>query len=184
MDFGTSKTKENLEAAFAGESMATNKYLYYAKAAKNEGYQQIGAIFEEAASNEKTHAKLWFKTLANDGNVKGGIPDTATNLADAADGENHEWTEMYKEFAETARAEGFEDIATLFDRVGEVEKEHEARYRQVLEHLKQGVTFKRDEEIAWKCRECGYVHFGTEPPKVCPACSHPQAYYEERSENY
>jgi rubrerythrin len=184
MDFASSKTKENLEFAFAGESQATNKYSYYAKCARSEGYQQIGNIFTETSGNERQHAKIWFKILHNDGSVNGKMPDTLANLADAAAGENEEWTHMYKGFAETARAEGFEDIAILFDRVGEVEKQHEERYRKLIEDLEQGIVFKRDKLVAWKCLECGYVHFGTEPPEVCPACSHPQGYYELRCENY
>lgn len=184
MDFSTSKTKENLEFAFAGESQATNKYSYYAKAARSEGYQQIGNIFDETSGNERQHAKMWFKILHSNGDVKGGVPATLANLADAAAGENQEWTHMYKEFAETAKAEGFEDIAVLFERVGEVEKHHEDRYRQLIENLENGVIFKRDNVVSWKCLECGYIHFGTEPPAICPACSHPKAYYELRCENY
>lgn len=184
MDFASSKTKENLEYAFAGESQATNKYAYYAKAARSEGYQQIGAIFEETSGNEQQHAKMWFRALHNNGDARGAVPATAANLADAAAGENEEWTQMYKGFAETARAEGFDELAVLFDRVGEVEKNHEERYRRILDHLEKGVTFKSDNVVAWKCRECGFVHFGTEPPEVCPACAHPRAYYELRSENY
>ncbi len=184
MDFSSSKTKENLEYAFAGESQATNKYAYYAKVAQNEGYQQIGAIFNETSGNEKQHAKLWFRALHNNGDARGALPNTLANLADAAAGENEEWTQMYKEFAETAREEGFNDLAVLFERIGEVEKHHEERYRQIIDHLEKGVTFKNDNVVAWKCRECGYIHFGTEPPEICPACAHPKAYYELRCENY
>ena len=184
MDFASSKTKENLAYAFSGESQATNKYAYYAKQARNDGYQQIGAIFDETSGNEKQHAKLWFKALINEGNTRGPIPATLTNLADAAAGENEEWTQMYKGFAETAREEGFDELAILFERVGEVEKHHEERYRKIIESLEKGTVFKNDNVVAWKCRECGYIHFGTEPPEVCPACAHPRAYYELRCENY
>lgn len=184
MDFASSKTKENLEYAFGGESKATNKYSYYAKVARNEGYQQIGNIFDETSGNERQHAKMWFKILHNDGDVKGAMPTTLSNLADAAAGENEEWTQMYKGFAETAHAEGFEDIALLFERVGEVERHHEERYRKLIKNLEDGVVFKRDKVVAWKCLECGFIHFGTEPPEICPACSHARAYYEVRSENY
>jgi rubrerythrin len=184
MDFSTSKTKENLEAAFGGESQATNKYSYYADQARKEGYEQIGGIFDETSGNERQHAKMWFKILQNDGDIKGGIPATMANLSDAAAGEHYEWTDMYKGFAETAHEEGFDDIATLFERVGDVEKGHEERYRKLIERLEQGMVFKRDKVYAWKCRNCGYVYFGEEPPAKCPACSHPQAYFELRSENY
>lgn len=184
MDFASSKTKENLEIAFAGESKATNKYAYYAKQARKDGYQQIGNIFDETSGNEKQHAKMWFKILENDGDVKGGVPDTLANLADAAAGENYEWTDMYKNMAETAREEGFNDIAILFERVGDVEKHHEERYRKLIENIEKGVVFKNDKVVAWKCLECGYIHFATEPPTICPACSHPQAYYELRCENF
>lgn len=184
MEFASSKTKENLEYAFAGESMATNKYNYYAKAARSEGYQQIGNIFDETSANEQQHAKMWFKLLHNNGDVKGEVPKTMANLSDAAAGENEEWTRMYKEFAEVAHKEGFEDIAALFERVGEVEKHHEERYRTLIDRLEKGVVFERDEVVAWKCLKCGFVHFGTTPPDICPACAHPQAYYELRAENY
>lgn len=184
MDFSSSKTKKNLEFAFAGESEATNKYSYYAKQARSDGYQQIGDIFDETSGNEQQHAKIWFKLLHNDGDVKGGVPDTLTNLADAAAGENYEWTTMYKNFAEEAREEGFDEIATLFERVGEVEKHHEERYRTIIEHIESGVVFKKDKVVAWKCLKCGYIHFDTEPPAVCPACAHPRSYYELRCENY
>jgi rubrerythrin len=184
MDFATSKTKENLEYAFSGESQATNKYSYYADKARSEGYQQVGAIFDETSGNERQHAKIWFKILHNDGSVKGGVPSTLANLADAAAGENEEWTQMYKEFAATAKDEGFEDIAILFERVGEIEKHHEERYRKLIADLESGVVFKRDMVCSWKCLKCGHVHFGTEAPKICPACSHPQGYFELRDENY
>ncbi|MDR1357999.1 MAG: rubrerythrin family protein [Coriobacteriales bacterium] len=184
MDFSSSKTKENLEYAFAGESQAATKYGYYAKVARSEGYQQIGNIFDETSGNETQHAKMWFKTLRNDGDVKGKIPSTLANLADAAAGENEEWIRMYKEFAEVAHTEGFKNIAILFERVGEVERHHEDRYRTLIDHLENGTVFKNDNVVAWKCLKCGYIHFGTEPPEVCPACSHPKAYYELRCENY
>jgi rubrerythrin len=165
----TSKTKANLEAAFAGESQATNKYAYYAEKARQEGYQQIGDIFEETSGNERMHAKRWFAILHNDGATNIKIPPTVTNLVDAAAGENYEWTEMYKGFAETAREEGFEDIATLFDAVGAVEKEHEERYLLLKERLEKGEVFKRDGVKSWKCLKCGHIHFGTEAPAACPA---------------
>ena len=166
MDFASSKTKENLAVAFAGESQATNKYAYYAKQARAEGYQQIGNIFDETSANEKAHAKMWYKALSNEGDARGAVPDTVANLAAAAAGENAEWTRMYKEFAATAREEGFDQLAALFELVGEVEKHHEERYRQIIEHLEKGATFKNDNVVAWKCLECGYIHFGTEPPEV------------------
>jgi rubrerythrin len=183
-DFATSKTKDNLAYAFAGESQATNKYAYYADRARNEGYQQIGAIFDETSLNERQHAKIWFRILHNEGSIKGGLPSTIANLADAAAGENQEWTQMYKDFAAEARAEGFDDIATLFERVGEVEKNHEERYRKLIDRLETGEIFKRDKVYAWKCLKCGHVHFGTEPPEACPACAHPRGYFELRAENY
>jgi len=184
MDFASSQTKENLAFAFAGESQATNKYAYFAKQARSDGYEQIGAIFDETSGNEKQHAKLWFKALCNNGDTRGAIPSTLDNLEAAAAGENEEWTHMYKGFAETAREEGFNELAVLFELVGSVEKNHEERYRTIIEHLEKGVTFKNDAVVAWKCRECGYIHFGTTPPDICPACAHPQAYYELRCENY
>ena len=184
MDFASSQTKKNLEFAFAGESQAATKYGYFAKQARSEGYQQIGNIFDETSGNEQQHAKIWFRALHNEGDARGAVPKTAVNLKEAAEGENEEWTQMYKEFAEVAREEGYNELADLFDHVGAVEKHHEERYRQILEHLEQGVTFKQDEVVAWKCLQCGYIHFGTEPPEVCPACAHPKAYYELRCENY
>jgi rubrerythrin len=183
-EFATSKTKANLEYAFAGESKATNKYAYYADKARGEGYQQIGAIFDETSLNERQHAKLWFRALCNDGSVKGPVAATSVNLADAAAGENEEWTQMYKDFAEEAKAEGFDELALLFERVGEVEKGHEERYLKLLERLEKGEVFKRDNVYAWKCLKCGHVHFGTEPPELCPVCSHPKGYFELRSENF
>ncbi|MDR3052451.1 MAG: rubrerythrin family protein [Coriobacteriales bacterium] len=183
-DFTSSQTKANLEHAFAGESQATNKYSYYADKARQEGYQQIGAIFDETSGNERVHAKLWFKILHNNGSTRGAVPATEANLLDAASGENEEWTQMYKGFAETAHAEGFDEIATLFETVGAIEKGHEERYRKLADRLAKGEVFERDQVYAWKCRKCGHVHFGTTPPDHCPACGHPKAYFELRSENY
>ena len=177
MELKGSKTEANLWKAFAGESMARNKYTYFASKAKKEGFEQIAAIFEETAGNEKEHAKLWFKEL-------GGIGDTAANLKAAAAGENEKWTQMYKEMAETAREEGFEKLAFLFDGVGKIEKEHEERYLTLLKNLEEGVVFKRGDEYVWKCRNCGHIHFGKTAPEVCPICAHPQAYFEIRSINY
>ena len=177
MELKGSKTEANLWTAFAGESMARNKYTFFASRARKEGYEQIAAIFEETAGNEKEHAKLWFKEL-------GGIGDTAANLKSAAAGEHEEWTQMYKEMADTAREEGFEKLAFLFEGVGKIEKEHEERYLTLLKNLEEGVVFKRGDEYMWKCRNCGYIHFGKEAPEVCPVCAHPQAYFEIRAVNY
>lgn len=179
MELKGSKTEQNLMAAFAGESQARNKYTYYASKAKKEGYEQIAAIFEETAGNEKEHAKMWFKLL-HDGN----IPSTMVNLEDAANGENYEWTDMYKGFAETAKEEGFDHIARLFDGVAKIEKEHEERYKTLLENIKENKVFEREEKVMWICRNCGHVHFGEEAPEVCPVCSHPKAYFELRARNY
>ena len=173
------KTEENLMHAFAGESMARNKYTYYAAKAKEEGYEQISNIFLETAHNEMQHAKLWFKLLH-----EGEVADTMTNLIDAAAGENGEWTDMYATFAAQARAEGFNRIAVLFEMVGKIEKEHEARYLQLLKNLEEGQVFERDGEVAWICQECGHIHFGKKAPKKCPVCSYDQAHFEIRSENY
>ena len=177
MELKGSKTEANLWKAFAGESMARNKYTYFASKAKKEGYEQIAAIFEETAGNEKEHAKLWFKEL-------GGIGDTMANLKSAAAGENEEWTQMYKEMAETAKEEGFERLAFLFSGVGKIEKEHEERYLTFLKNLEEGVVFKRGDEYMWKGRNCGHIHVGKEAPGVCPVCAHPQAYFEIRAVNY
>ncbi len=174
-----SKTETNLMTAFAGESQARNKYTYYASKAKKEGYEQIAAIFEETAGNEKEHAKMWFKLLCG-----GEVPDTITNLGDAINGENHEWTEMYKEFAEVAKEEGFDEVARLFTAVGAIEKEHEERYSKLLQNIKREEVFKKEESVVWVCRNCGHVHVGKVAPKVCPTCNHPQAYFEIRSNNY
>lgn len=179
MELKGSKTEQNLMAAFAGESQARNKYTYYASKAKKDGYEQIAAIFEETANNEKEHAKMWFKELHN-----GEVPDTVTNLLDAAAGENYEWTEMYAEFAKDAEAEGFKKIAYLFNEVAKIEKEHENRYKKLLENINNDNVFKKDAPKMWICRNCGYVHYGDNAPKVCPVCNHPQSYFELRSENY
>ena len=177
MELKGSKTEANLWKAFAGESMARNKYTYFASKAKKEGYEQIAALFLETADNEKEHAKLWFKALD-------GIGDTAANLVAAAAGENEEWTSMYKEMAETARAEGFDKLAALFEGVGAIEKEHEERYRALLKNLNDGMVFQKDGVYIWKCRNCGHIHVGKEAPQVCPVCAHPQAYFELKAENY
>ena len=177
MELKGSKTEANLLAAFAGESQARNKYTYYESKARSEGYQHIANIFAETAANEKEHAKMWFKEL-------GGIGDTAANLKAAAAGENEEWTSMYKEMAETARAEGFDRLAFLFEGVAKIEKEHEERYLKLLANLEHDVVFKNGEETVWICRNCGHVHVGKEAPSVCPVCSHPQAYFERRATNY
>ena len=179
MELKGSKTEQNLMAAFAGESQARNKYTYYASAAKKEGYEQIAAIFEETAGNEKEHAKMWFKLLHG-----GAVPKTIENLKDAADGENYEWTDMYAEFAKTAKEEGFDHIAYLFESVGKIEKEHEARYRALLENVQNETVFNKPVENMWICRNCGHVHYGFEAPEVCPVCSHPQSYFEIKKENY
>ncbi len=179
MELKGSKTEQNLMAAFAGESQARNKYTYYASKAKKEGYEQIAAIFEETANNEKEHAKLWFKELHD-----GDIPTTSVNLKDAAEGENYEWTDMYKEFAEVARSEGFTRIANLFEAVGKIEKEHEERYRKLLENVENELVFSKDGDKIWICRNCGHVCVGKSAPKVCPVCAHPQAYFEVKADNY
>ena len=173
-----SKTEANLMAAFAGESQARNKYTYYASKAKKDGYEQIAALFEETAGNEKEHAKMWYKLLNN------GIGSTAENLKAAAAGENFEWTDMYDRFAKEAREEGFEQIAKLFEGVGQIEKEHEERYKKLLENLENGLVFSKDGDKIWICRNCGHIHIGKEAPQVCPVCSHPQAYFEIKAENY
>ncbi|NMA11962.1 MAG: rubrerythrin family protein [Chloroflexi bacterium] len=179
MELKGSQTEKNLNAAFAGESMATNKYSYYASQAKKEGYEQISAIFTETSGNEREHAKLWFKYLHD-----GGVPKTTENLIDAAAGENYEWTEMYKEFAETARAEGFTEIAKKFELVGAIEQKHEERYRKLIENLENSSVFQKEEDVVWICRVCGHLHYGKKAPEKCPTCSHPQAYFEVRCVNY
>jgi rubrerythrin len=189
-DIKGTKTEKNLLASFAGESQARNRYTYSASAAKKEGYEQIAAIFLETADNEKEHAKRFFKLLEG-GDVEitasypaGVIGNTAENLAAAAAGENLEWTKLYKEAGKTARAEGFEEIAVQFEEIAEVEQQHEKRYRKLLANVKEGKVFKKDAPVMWKCRNCGYVHEGTEAPAECPACAHPQSHYEVLCENY
>ncbi|KUO71996.1 MAG: rubrerythrin [Clostridia bacterium BRH_c25] len=177
MDLKGSKTEKNLWEAFAGESQARNKYTYFASAAKKEGYEQISGIFQETADNEKEHAKLIFKFL-------GGIGDTAENLKHAAEGENYEWSSMYKEFEKIAKEEGFEAIAEFFGKVAAVEKEHEERYLALLKNVEESKVFKRDEQTTWRCRNCGYIHAGAEAPEICPTCKHPRAYFEIAAFNY
>lgn len=171
------RTEKNLWTAFAGESQARNKYTYFASEAKKAGYEQIAAIFQETAGNEKEHAKRILKFL-------GGIGDTAANLEAAAQGENYEWTTMYKEFATVAREEGFTEIAAFFEGVAQVEEEHERRFRALLQNLREGKVFKKEVPVRWKCRNCGHIHEGAEAPKVCPVCNHPQAFFELLCENY
>ena len=177
MDLKGTKTEANLKAAFAGESQARNKYSYFASQAKKDGYEQIAAIFEETAHNEKEHAKMWLKEL-------NGIGNTAENLKAAADGENYEWTDMYDEFAKVAKEEGFDRIAYLFEAVGKIEKEHEERFKKLLENVEEGKVFEAGEVKIWKCRNCGHIVVGTKAPEICPVCSHPKAYFEIKAENY
>ena len=172
------RTEANLQTAFAGESMARNKYTFFASKAKKDGYVQIAKIFEETAANEKEHAKIWFKLL------NGGIDDTAANLKAAAEGENYEWTDMYATFAKEAREEGFDHIADLFEMVGAIEKEHEERYRALAENLKNQKVFAREEQQLWQCRNCGYTFIGKSAPLKCPVCAHPQSYFELKKINY
>ena len=179
MELKGSKTEQNLMTAFAGESQARNKYTYFASKAKKEGYEQIAAIFQETADNEKEHAKMWFKLLNG-----GEIGTTAENLNAAADGENYEWTDMYAEFAKIAKEEGFDHIAYLFEEVGKIEKEHEERYLKLLENVKDGKVFEAGEVKIWKCRNCGHIIVGKSAPEICPVCSHPKAYFEIKAENY
>ncbi len=179
VDFQNSQTKKNLETAFAGESQATNKYAYYASKAKKDGYVQIANIFTETSGNEREHAKLWFKYLHD-----GAVPDTLTNLKDAAAGENYEWTDMYAGFAKTADEEGFKEIAAKFRLVANIEKEHEKRYLKLAERIEKGEVFEREGVKVWKCLNCGHLHVGPAAPKVCPACNHPQSYFEEQVVNY
>ena len=176
-DYTNTKTAENLAYAFAGESQARNKYTYFASVAKKEGYQQIAAIFEETANNEKEHAKLWFKELQ-------GIGDTAANLKAAAAGEHEEWTEMYKGFADVAEAEGFDDLARKFRRVAEIEKHHEERYLKLLANVEKGEVFEKVGPNRWFCRNCGHVYIGEKAPELCPVCKHPRAYFELEAKNY
>ena len=175
--YAGTQTEKNLEAAFAGESQARNKYTYFASKAKKEGYEQIAALFLETADNEKEHAKLWFKELE-------GIGDTAANLAAAAQGENYEWTDMYAGFAETAEKEGFPELAAKFRMVAEIEKTHEERYRALLKNVETASVFAKSEVKVWECRNCGHIVVGTEAPELCPVCAHPQAYFELHKENY
>jgi len=177
-DLKGSRTEANLMAAFAGESQARNKYTYYASKAKKEGYVQIAQIFEETANNEKEHAKIWFKLLHD------GMPDTMTNLADAASGENFEWTEMYAKMAKEAKEEGFDKIAFLFEQVAKIEKEHEERYRKLLANIEDGIVFSRDGDMIWQCANCGHIVIGKKAPEICPVCDHPQAYFQIKAENY
>ena len=179
MELKGSKTEQNLRTAFAGESEARNKYTYFASKAKKEGYEQIAAIFEETANNEKEHAKMWFKELHG-----GDVPSTIENLEAAADGENYEWTDMYDEFARVAEEEGFKAIALKFRRVAAIEKEHENRYRKLLENVKGDLVFSKEGDTVWICRNCGHVCVGKKAPKVCPVCAHPQSYFEVKSDNY
>lgn len=178
MELKGSKTEKNLMAAFAGESQAHTKYLYYASKAKKDGYVQIGKLFEETAKNEKEHAKIWFKLLHD------GMPSTLANLADAANGENYEWTDMYAGFAQEAKEEGFDEIAFLFEEVAKIEKEHEERYRKLIANIEGGLVFSRDGEKIWQCSNCGHIVIGKAAPEVCPVCAHPQAYFEIKAENY
>ena len=176
VDFENSQTKKNLEAAFAGESQASRKYAYYASQAKKDGYVQISNIFTETSGNEREHAKMWFKYLHD-----GDVPDTLTNLKDAAAGENYEWTDMYDRMARDADEEGFPELAARFRRVAAVEKTHEERYRKLLDRVKNGTMFANGAPTRWRCRNCGYIHEGEEAPKVCPACKHAQKYFEVTS---
>ena len=179
MDIKGTKTEQNLKTAFAGESQAHTKYLYYASKAKKDGYVQIGKLFEETAANEKEHAKIWFKLLHG-----GDMPNTEVNLADAADGENYEWTDMYAEFAKVAREEGLEEIAFLFDKVGEIEKIHEERYRKLLGNIKEGIVFSREGDAVWECSNCGHIVIGPKAPELCPVCKHPKSYFMIKATNY
>lgn len=178
-DLKGTKTEQNLQTAFAGESQARNKYTYYASKAKKDGYAQIAAIFEETAANEKEHAKIWFKLLHG-----GSVPGTEENLLDAAEGENYEWTDMYDKFAKEAKEEGFDEIAYLFKEVGKIEKEHEERYRKLLENIKGDLVFSKDGDVIWQCSNCGHICVGRKAPEVCPVCNHPQAYFQVKAENY
>lgn len=179
MDIKGTRTEANLMAAFAGESGARNKYTYYASQAKKDGYEQIASIFEETAGNEREHAKLWFKALHND-----AVPSTIDNLKDAASGEKYEWTEMYAEFAKEARAEGFNQIAGLFEQVAKIEKVHEERYLALLKNVEDGKVFEKDGVSIWKCLNCGHIHVGNIAPTMCPVCKHPQSYFELQVNNY
>jgi len=175
--YNGTQTEKNLQAAFAGESQARNKYTYFASAAKKEGYEQISALFQKTADNEKEHAKMWFKELD-------GIGDTARNLGAAAEGENYEWTDMYKGFAETAEKEGFKDLAAKFRLVADIEKTHEERYRALLKNVETKQVFEKSDVKVWECRNCGHIVVGTKAPEICPVCAHPQAYFEVHAANY
>ncbi len=177
MNLKGTKTEQNLMAAFAGESQARNKYTYFASVAKKEGYEQIAAIFQQTADNEKEHAKMWFKELGELGN-------TAENLAAAAAGENYEWTDMYATFAKEAEEEGFKELAVKFRKVADIEKTHEERYRALLKNVEMQQVFEKSEEVMWECRNCGHLVIGKKAPQVCPVCAHPQSYFEVRKENY
>ena len=179
MELKGSKTEQNLMAAFAGESQARNKYTYFASKAKKDGYEQIAAIFEETANNEKEHAQMWFKELNG-----GAVPSTVENLKAAADGENYEWTDMYEDFAKTAEEEGFAEIAAKFRGVAAIEKHHEERYRKLLKNIEDAKVFSKDGDAIWVCRNCGHVVIGSKAPGVCPVCAHPQSYFEIKAENY
>ena len=173
------KTEKNLMEAFSGESQARNKYSYYASKARKDGYQQIDALFEETANNEKEHAKLWFKYLHD-----GEVPDTMTNLKDAADGENYEWTDMYDRMAKEAEEEGFDEIAFRFRAVAAIERHHEERYRRLLQNIEEGIVFSRDDDRIWLCRNCGHIVVGKKAPEVCPVCAHPKSFFEIKAENF
>jgi len=179
MELKGSKTEKNLLEAFAGESMARNKYTYFASRAKKDGYVQISKIFEETADNEKEHAKMWYKYLHG-----GAVDDTVSNLSDAADGENYEWTDMYDRMAAEAEEEGFAEIAEKFRQVGAIEREHEARYRRLLANIKEGLVFSRESDCIWQCANCGHIVIGPKAPDICPVCDHPQAYFAIKAENY
>ena len=179
MNLKGTKTEKNLMEAFAGESQARNKYTYFASKAKKDGYVQIANIFEETAANEKEHAKMWYKLLNG-----GKVADTIANLEDAANGENFEWTDMYARMAKEAREEGFEEIAQKFEMVGQIEKEHEERYRKLLANIKEGIVFSREGDAIWQCSNCGHIVIGPKAPEVCPVCDHPQSYFQIKAENY
>ncbi len=179
MNLKGTKTEANLQAAFAGESQARNKYTYYASKAKKEGYEQISQLFIETANNEKEHAKIWFKLLHD-----GGVPSTIENLKDAAAGENFEWTDMYAKMAKEAKEEGFDHIAFLFESVGKIEKEHEERYKRLLSNIEEGIVFSRDGDTIWQCANCGHIHIGSKSPEICPVCDHPKSYFQILAQNY
>jgi len=178
-DLKGTRTEQNLRDAFSGESQARNKYSYFASKAKQEGYVQISKVFEETSNNEKEHAKIWFKLLCG-----GQLGDTIANLKDAAAGENYEWTTMYSDFAKVAYEEGFDDIATLFEQVGDIEKVHEKRYQKLLENIQNGIVFARENDVIWECGNCGHYHTDSQAPQTCPVCNHPQSYFYLKVENY